>query len=264
MSIEKLYNINAHTGLGHTVMIHHHMIKILNLGEKISITTSTSRNNSYEQNMYPTETIIYDDDKQLTKSQIILFDKIMELVSSVQIFNNYSSDSNIKVAITEVIKCLKDSNVLPYTKEEEFFKLQLEYEQKLNTKMIEIEELNESYTLIINSLKFDHEKKIDKEKLKYEQNEIRLMELNSIQSKKIEELEHNIENLKDEIFDSSILFEEMSEKYKKSNKKLLDKIDRINNNIVEKTLQNDKLQLQLQDITDLYNVLIKKINKDCN
>ena len=49
------------------------------------------------------------------------------------------------------------------------------------------------------------------------------------------------------------------------------KLCKINNNNVELTLQNNKLKYQLEDVTDLYNILMRKYNnleesifKDCN
>ena len=41
-------------------------------------------------------------------------------------------------------------------------------------------------------------------------------------------------------------------------KELLDKNNRIMNNILEKTIENNKLNLQLQDITELYKLLLTK------
>jgi hypothetical protein len=73
--------------------------------------------------------------------------------------------------------------------------------------------------------------------------------------------EKEIKLLKEDINKYQEIINDESEK---KTRLLQDKIDRINNSILEKTIENNKLKIQLEDITDLYELLLIKIDELTN
>ena len=76
-------------------------------------------------------------------------------------------------------------------------------------------------------------------------------------------LENTISELREDNYNFETTISELRDEINsiEDNKILLEKINRINNNIIEKTLENNKLKLQLEDITDLYTLALTKIEK---
>jgi hypothetical protein len=100
-------------------------------------------------------------------------------------------------------------------------------------------------------------------KLKHDKNTIfTIDELNSIDDVYTQnKYEKEIKLLKEDINKYQEIINDESEK---KTRLLQDKIDRINNSILEKTIENNKLKIQLEDITDLYELLLIKIDELTN
>ena len=61
------------------------------------------------------------------------------------------------------------------------------------------------------------------------------------------------------ILNNKLILNKLKIETDKKNKILIDKINRIKHNILEKTIENNKLKLQLEDITEIYNLLLYKL-----
>jgi len=84
------------------------------------------------------------------------------------------------------------------------------------------------------------------EKMKIEKNELQIK--NKTLESKIKELEEKI-----------IYAEKIQTNALQQNKNLQDKINRIQNDIIEKTIQNNNLHIKLEDINDLYTKLLRNV-----
>jgi hypothetical protein len=203
-------------------------VKILNKGTKIIVnlikqSSVDYRRNKQISNNYEitsnkddiTEKILYDDDIELSKSQINLL-KIFYKPNCNDIYqifvdcnHNFKPDDALKY-FCEIIDDMKKNN-------------------KLNNHIEEINELKNNYKEKVYKLKINHEEEINKiKKYNYEYNKI--------------------------ILDNKLLLNKLKIETDKKTKTLIDKINQIKNNIMEKTIENNKLKLQLEDITELYNL----------
>ena len=194
-------------------------VKILNKGTKIIVNLIKQSSVDYRRNKQIsniTEKILYDDDIELSKSQINLL-KIFYKPNCNGIFqifvdcnHNFKPDYALKY-FCEIIDDMKKNN-------------------KLNNNHIEeINELKNNYKEKVYKLKINHEEEINKlKKYNYEYNKI--------------------------ILDNKLLLNKLKIETDKKNKTFIDKINQIKNNIMEQTIENNKLKLQLEDITELYNL----------
>ena len=249
--------------------------KLLNRGKKIILNTTINHPFFTNRPLDPAK-ILFDDEIELSNSQLELIDKFLPVLVRLSMYDG--SKDYISEKFCEIFNFLKkkDKDRVFTIDEYNYLKHKCDYE---------IRSLKEVNKDIINKLKEDNKNleinnnKLEENNKNLEINNNKLKENNKnleINNNKLEEDNKNLEinnnkleenNKKNMIEHNKInnaYIKQLSEHDKKT-KILLDKINRINNNILEKTLENNKLKLQLEDITDLYKLslsLLKENNND--
>ena len=208
-------------------------VKLLNKGKKIIVNLIKKSYVDYYRNRQSsnkdeiTEIILYDDDIQLSKSQIDLL-KIFYKPNCNCIFK---PDDALNY-FCEIIDDMKKNNELVFTRDE-INTLNNNHSDEINTlnnnHSDEINKLNNNYKEKVYRCKINHEKEINKlKKYNYDYNKL--------------------------VLDYKLILKKLLIETDNKTKTLINKINQINNNILEKTIENNKLKLQLEDITELYNL----------
>jgi hypothetical protein len=204
-------------------------------GQKSSVDCSRNRQTSNKDEV--TEKILYDDDIELSKSQIDLL-KIFYKPNCNGIFqifvdcnHNFKPDDVLKY-FCEIIDKMKKSKDVVFTREE--------INMLNNNHVEEINMLNNNHVEEIYKLKNNYKEKVYKFKINHEEEIYKLKKYNYDYNKIILNYKLLLNKLKIEI--------------DKKNKILIDKLNQIKNNILEKIIEDNKLKLE--DITELYNLLL--------
>ena len=273
-------------------------VKLLNKGKKIIVNLIKKSYVDYYRNRQSsnkdeiTEIILYDDDIQLSKSQIDLL-KIFYKPNCNGIFQIFVDCTHIFKPddalnyFCEIIDDMKKNNELVFTRDEintlnnnhneEINTLNNNHSNEINTlnnnHNEEINTLNNNHNEEINTLNNNHSDEINTLKNNYSD------EINTLNNNHSDEINKLNNNYKEKVYRCKINHEKEINKLKKYNydynklildyklilkkllietdnktKTLINKINQIKNNILEKTIENNKLKLQLEDITELYNL----------
>jgi hypothetical protein len=251
-------------------------VKLLNNGKKIIVNISFSFDNyysSYQSNrqVNKTEKILYDDDIQLSKSQIELLKNIYKPYSNINIqcnnirciytgIHNFLKPEDILNDFCEIVNFLKKNKDVVFTREE-FNSLEENAQKELKETENKLKETENKLKETENKLKeSDNKLKELDNKLKESDDKFQLLQIthndliinnNNLKNNYINDKKEIIKKCKSEIT-------RLNDDVNKKIKELQDKNSRIQSNNLEITIENKKLSRQLEDITELYELLLTK------
>jgi hypothetical protein len=251
-------------------------IKLLNNGKKIIVNilfTFDDYYSSYQSNrkVNKTEKILYDDDIQLSKSQIELLKNIYKPYYNIKFqceniryiytgIHNILKPDDILNDFCEIINFLKKNKDAVFTRDE-FNSLEKnarkelkETENKLKETENKLKDSDNKLKESDNKLKETENKlteTVDKFLLLQNTHNDLIINNNNIKNNYINDIKITINKFKSE---SAIL----NDDFNKKTTELLNKNSRIQSNNLEITIENKKLSRQLEDITELYELLLTK------
>ena len=244
-------------------------IKLLNNGKKIIVNISFSFDDyysSYQSNrkVNKTEKILYDDDIQLSKSQIELLKNIYKPYSNIDFpckniryiytgFYNFLNPDAILNDFCEIVNFLKKNKDAVFTRDE-FNSLEKNARKELKETENKLKDSDNKLKESDNKLKETENKlteTVDKFLLLQNTHNDLIINNNNIKNNYINDIKITINKFKSE---SAIL----NDDFNKKTTELLNKNSRIQSNNLEITIENKKLSRQLEDITELYELLLTK------
>jgi len=248
-------------------------IKLLNNGKKIivNILFSCDGYNKQNRQVNKTEKILYDDDIQLSKSQIELLKNIYKPYSNIDFpckniryiytgIHNFLNSGAILNDFCEIVNFLKKNKDAVFTRDE-FNSLEKnarkelkETENKLKDSDNKLKETENKLKESDNKLKETENKlteTVDKFLLLQNTHNDLIINNNNIKNNYINDIKITINKFKSE---TAIL----NDDFNKKTTELLNKNSRIQSNNLEITIENKKLSRQLEDITELYELLLTK------
>jgi hypothetical protein len=252
-------------------------IKLLNNGKKIIVNISFSLGHYSQQNrqVNKTEKILYDDDIQLSKSQIELLKNIYKPYSNIDFpckniryiytgFDNFLNPDAILNDFCEIVNFLKKNKDAVFTRDE-FNSLEKNARKELKETENKLKDSDNKLKETENKLKeSDNKLKETENKLTETVNNFLLLQNthndliinnNNIKNNYINDIKITINKFKSE---AAIL----NDDFNKKTTELLNKNSRIQSNNLEITIENKKLSRQLEDITELYELLLTKQSND--
>jgi len=244
-------------------------IKLLNNGKKIIVNilfTFDDYYSSYQSNrkVNKTEKILYDDDIQLSKSQIELLKNIYKPYYNIKFqceniryiytgIHNILKPDDILNDFCEIINFLKKNKDAVFTRDE-FNSLEKNARKELKETENKLKETENKLKDSDNKLKETENKlkeTVDKFLLLQNTHNDLIINNNNIKNNYINDIKITINKFKSE---SAIL----NDDFNKKTTELLNKNSRIQSNNLEITIENKKLSRQLEDITELYELLLTK------